>query len=49
MNVDFNALILNEAPGGIVATTPAAVVVRRNAGASQIVGIGGALQQGPKA
>jgi PAS domain S-box-containing protein len=38
MNVDFNALILNEAPGGIVVTTPTGVVVHWNAGASQIFG-----------
>ncbi len=38
MNVDFNALILNEAPGGIVVTTPSGVVVHWNAGATQIFG-----------
>ncbi len=38
MSVDFNALILNAAPGGIVVTTPAGVVVHWNAGASQIFG-----------
>ncbi len=38
MSVDFNTLILNEAPGGIIVTTPAGVVVHWNAGATQIFG-----------
>ncbi len=38
MSVDFNALILNEAPGGIIVTTPAGVVMHWNSGASQIFG-----------
>jgi PAS domain S-box-containing protein len=38
MSVDFNTLILNEAPGGIIVTTPAGVVVHWNTGATQIFG-----------